>query len=157
MARGERILKGNGQTKEHAYFIEDVVRGQWSSGKRNYIMRETAKMDRARKGQFAVRIFWEEEGGSSGKDASFTIRQVFAGFAARPQRVTGSKEIRAEPFARAAEDGQVWLIQGAWNASYIDEVTAFPNAAHDDQVDTTSGAYNALYRRPTARNLVGFA
>jgi hypothetical protein len=34
-----------------------------------------------------------------------------------------------------------------WLATYIDELTGFPNARHDDQVDSTSQALEWLWQR----------
>jgi len=43
----------------------------------------------------------------------------------------------------------VYMIAGDWNASYLDELTAFPFGRNDDQVDASSGAFNHL---PSAAN-----
>jgi phage terminase large subunit-like protein len=60
--------------------------------------------------------------------------------------VTGSKEIRVEPYAAQCEAGNVYLVRGSWNAAYIDQLCSFPNGAHDDMVDGSSGAFSKLVR-----------
>jgi len=123
------------------YAIEDVVRGQWSSGERERVMRQTAELDRERG---HVTIWVEEEGGSSGKDSADATVRNLAGFDVHKEKPTGDKAVRAEPFAAQCEAGNVYLVRGGWNGAYIAELTAFPNGAHDDQVDGSSGAFNKL-------------
>ena len=91
------------------YFIEDVVRGRWSPGKRNAIILATAEADAA-KYRNSVLIVREQEPGSSGKvEAATTVRDL-AGFPVRAKPSTGSKAVRAEPFAAQAEAGNVRLV-----------------------------------------------
>lgn len=124
------------------FYIEDVIRGQWSSGQRDKVILQTAEQDRKRYGD--VRIFWEEEPGSSGKDASAAMSKLLVGYAAFSDKVTGDKAIRAEPLAAQAEALNIKLVKGKWFDNWIDEITTFPNGAHDDQVDSASGAFNQL-------------
>ena len=42
--------------------------------------------------------------------------------------------------------GNVCLVQGEWNAAYLDELCIFPNGRFDDQVDASSGAFAQLTR-----------
>ena len=124
------------------WYVEDVVRGQWSSLERETVIRRTAEADSDRYGP--VEIWLEQEPGSGGKDsAEYTIRNL-AGFAAYAERASGTKEVRAEPFAAQCEAGNVKLVRGDWNERYLDELTVFPNGLHDDQVDASSGAFNRL-------------
>ena len=67
-----------------------------------------------------------------------------AGFSARTQPSTGSKEVRAEPLASQAEAGNVKVKRAAWTAAYLSEMLDFPSGANDDQVDATAGAFNKL-------------
>jgi predicted phage terminase large subunit-like protein len=60
------------------------------------------------------------------------------------KRPTGSKEVRAMPFAAACEAGLVELERGDWNRAFIDELCAFPTGQHDDQVDAAADAFNWL-------------
>lgn len=42
------------------------------------------------------------------------------------------------------ESGRVYLIEGQWNESFIQQVTMFPNAKHDEHVDLTCYAIEDL-------------
>ncbi len=123
------------------FYIEDVVRGRWTSHERNLIMLKTAQADGVK-----VRVRLEQEPGSSGVDSVKEIIRMLVGFAVAADRVTGDKGVRAEPFAAQAEAGNVKMVRAVWNSAYLDELTSFPNAAHDDQVDASSGAFNILVR-----------
>jgi predicted phage terminase large subunit-like protein len=124
------------------YFVLDVVRGRWSTDQRETVIKQTAMTDQE---QYKNAVVWlEEEGGSGGKDSSRATVQNLAGFTVKTERPTGAKPVRAEPFAAQAEAGNVSLVEGRWNAPYINELTSFPFGAHDDQVDASSGAFNKV-------------
>lgn len=121
------------------YYIVDVIRGQWSSGERDKVIRQTAILDGRDVTQYA-----EEEPGSSGKDAGLAFVNLLVGFSAKAIRSTGDKVTRADPLASQAEVGNVKLVKGVWNRAFLEEITSFPTGAHDDQVDGASGAFNQV-------------
>jgi predicted phage terminase large subunit-like protein len=131
------------RTDDGRYYVEDVVRGQWSSRQRDQVMLRAAHSDRARYTMEPF-IVVEREGGSSGKDSVFATATQFDGFPIHSVLPTGSKETRAEPFAAQCEAGTVALVRGSWNHSYIEELCLFPMGTYADQVDASSGAYNYL-------------
>jgi predicted phage terminase large subunit-like protein len=137
------------------YYVEDVVRGQWSSGQRDRIMLQTAQTDRAKYGQMQPHIVVEREGGSSGKDSVWATARLFDGFPIHADLPTGSKQARAEPFAAQCEAGNVSLVQGTWNQEYIEELCLFPLGDYADQVDASSGAYNHLSQSTYASRIYG--
>ena len=59
-------------------------------------------------------------------------------------RVTGSKEVMAEPFAAQVQGGNVFLVAGDWHYALLDEMESFPNGKYRDPVDACSGAFNRL-------------
>jgi predicted phage terminase large subunit-like protein len=125
------------------YFVDDVIRGQWSTLERDRIIEAAAHRDRKRYG-VSVQTWVEQEPGSGGKEsAEATIRQL-AGFVVRADRPTGDKRARAEPYAAQCEAGNVRLTRAAWNQSYVEELCLFPNCGFADQVDASSGAFNKL-------------
>lgn len=132
-----------GTSRDGVYYIADVKRGRWSSGERDAIMKQQAAID-ANTMRGLVEIWTEQEPGSGGKDSAQATIKLLAGYAVYAQTSTGSKEVRALPFAAQAEAGNVRLLRGDWNAAYIDELSVFPFGAHDDQVDASSGAFNKL-------------
>jgi predicted phage terminase large subunit-like protein len=129
-------------TADDLFYVVDVVRGQWSSAQRERVIKQTAELDRQRFGQ--VQIWVEQEPGSGGKEsAEATIRNL-VGFPVFADRVTGSKDVRLEPFASPAEVGNVKLVRGPWNWDWLEEMCAVPSGRYRDQVDATAGAFNKL-------------
>lgn len=121
------------------FYVEDVVRGQWSALARERIMRQTAQLDG---GNVSVGV--EQEPGSGGVESAEASIRNLAGFPVYAERVTGDKAVRAMPFAAQCEARNVKLVQGSWNAAYLDELCSFPFGSHDDQVDASSGAFAKL-------------
>jgi len=121
------------------YWIESVIRGQWSAAERNRIIQQTAQMDGPE-----TEIWIEQEGGSGGKEsAEISVREL-VGFSVHTDRVTGDKLTRARPFAAQCEAGNVRIVAGEWNDAYLDELHGFPERKSDDQVDASSLGFNKL-------------
>jgi predicted phage terminase large subunit-like protein len=123
------------------YRITHVTRGQWSPAQRRTIQRQTAEID----GLQTV-IHLAQDPGAAGVDQVEHDKINLAGFATISNRPTGSKEVRAMPFAAACEAGLVELERGDWNRAFIDELCSFPTGQHDDQVDAAADAFNYLAR-----------
>jgi predicted phage terminase large subunit-like protein len=123
------------------YRVTHVSRGQWSPAQRRTIQRQTAEID----GLQTV-IHLAQDPGAAGVDQVQHDQANLAGFATVTARPTGSKEVRAMPFAAACEAGLVELEHGEWNRAFVDELCGFPTGQHDDQVDAASDAYNYLSR-----------
>lgn len=124
-------------------YIEDVVRGQWSAGEREAVIKQTAIMDAERFGsKMAVTIWIEQEPGSGGKESAENTIRNLSGFVIKADRPSGDKDTRLEPFAAQAEAGNVRLVKGQWNYGYIEELVAIPNGKYRDQADATAGAFN---------------
>jgi len=124
------------------YYVLDVVRGKWSPADRNKVMRQTTALDAQVCPRYSV--WTEQEPGSGGKESAINTVTELAGYDVHAEPVTGSKVVRANPFAAQCEVGNVKLIAGPWNAAYLDELCAFPDGPHDDQVDASSGAFAKL-------------
>jgi predicted phage terminase large subunit-like protein len=135
-------------------YIEHVVRGQWGPTEfegPTGVFVSTIRMDPP-----WTRHREEEEGGSSGKKVIAAHALLLHGFDYLGVRSTGDKATRAKPFRTQCAIGNVWLVQGAWNMAWIDEICQFRDDGSDqvdDQVDATSCAYNevALNANQTAR------
>lgn len=56
----------------------------------------------------------------------------------------------ALPVASRAQAGKVYIVPGAWNAAFLDEVCAFSGdgSGHDDQVDGLTIAYRGASKPP---------
>lgn len=120
-------------------WVLNVKRGQWDTDERERVKMQTAKTDGK-----AVRIGVEQEPGSAGKDtARATVRRM-NGYKIFIERPTGDKTVRAIPYSEQVNGENVYLAEGDWNASYLDELENFPFGTHDDQVDASSGAHRML-------------
>lgn len=128
------------RTREGRFVVEHVTRGQWSSRQRDMVMRQTAAADAQLPGA-AVRTVVEREPGSSGKEAAEAFVRMLAGFPVAVDLPSGSKEVRAQPYAAQAEAGNVDLVAGPWLETYLEELTLFPFGGNDDQVDGSSGSF----------------
>lgn len=91
-------------------------------------------------------IEWDfpQDPGQAGKAQKLAIARLLPGRVVTFSPETGSKEDRARPFAAAVGNGNVALVRGAWNQSYLEECRTFPAGAFKDQVDATSRAYAKL-------------
>ena len=122
------------------WVVEDIVRGQWSSAQKQEVIRQVAASDGRH-----VPIVMEQEGGSAGKDVvDHYAREVLVGYTFHAEKPTGDKSTRALPLSSAAEAGNVYLVEGRWNSTFLDEATQFPGGQHDDQVDAVSQGLNYI-------------
>lgn len=128
-----------GRDEAGIIYVVDVVRGQWSTDKRNTRICETAAMDGR-----VVRIRGAQDPGSAGVDAGTAFTRMLAGYAVKTERVSGSKETRADPFSAQVNAGNVRLVRGDWNRDFIEELRTFPNGKHDDIVDAASDAFTEM-------------
>jgi len=128
------VLMGkHGDGAAARYYVGDVVRGRWAPAERNNVLLQTAQADRARPG--FRRTWFEAPVFDKDRAAARAIVAKLAGHAVAADDVggQGSKELRAEPLAGAAEAGLVSLVAGAWNAAYLTEMEGFPRGAYKDQ------------------------
>jgi predicted phage terminase large subunit-like protein len=133
------------------FVIEDVVRGRWSALEREQHIKRISQLDQdnLQRGRWvSYQIVIEQEPGSGGKEsAEATIRNL-AGFDVTADRVTGSKEVRAEPFAAQVQAGNVWLVAGLWVQEFRDEAEAWPRGRTLDQIDAAAMAFAHLTMGP---------
>lgn len=67
----------------------------------------------------------------------------FQGF---KESTLGSKEDRAQNVADHGAVYKIYLVEGDWNADFIQEHTDFPNGRFKDKVDATSVIYSYLFK-----------
>jgi predicted phage terminase large subunit-like protein len=142
--------------KDKTYVLEHVVRGQWGALEREEKIRFWAERDAKSLRPGAYEVGVEQEPGSGGKESAESTIRNLRGFKVYADKVTGSKEIRAEPFAAQVQGGNVSMVAGIWQADLLDEMQSFPNGKYRDQVDACSGAFNRLVSGPIY-NLFGGA
>jgi predicted phage terminase large subunit-like protein len=134
--------------KSGKWIIIDVVRGQWSSEKREKIIRQTAEAD-----GYNTTVYIEQEPGSGGKESAMSTVRNLEGFACYRDLPTGNKEYRADPFSVQVNEGNVMMLRGDWNAKFREELRYFPFSTYKDQVDSASGAFAKLVIRKKAGKL----
>lgn len=135
--------------KNGKVIIHDIKRGQWSTENREAIIRSTAEADGK-----DVKVYFEQEPGSGGKESAEATTRNLAGFAAYKDRPVGNKVFRADPFSVAVNNGDVLLLRGEWNKELINELQFYPFSKYKDQVDACSGAFNKLAGKRIARKIV---
>lgn len=129
------------------WFVSDVVRGQWSAWDRERIIKNTAEQDAVRFGQYNFEIYVEQEPGSGGLESAERSIAMLAGYKVYKDKVTGSKEIRADPYAAQWQGGNITILKARWNDAFLDEHEAFPTSQYKDQVDAAGGAFMKLAKK----------
>ncbi|MCI0393291.1 MAG: phage terminase large subunit [Acidobacteria bacterium] len=129
------------QSSRGIFYVEDVVRGQWTTHPRNQKIKQTAELDRQKYG--FIRTYVEQPPGL-GKESTDRVVKLLAGYPVQADPVRGDKVERAEPYKDQCEAGNVKLLAGEWNRNYLNEMAAFPAGRFDDQVDGSSGAFRKL-------------
>ena len=128
--------------KDGTTIIEDVVRGQWASLEREKRIMQAAEIDKQLCRSYQLWI--EQEPGSGGKESAEASARRFKGYSVFLDKVTGSKEARAEPYAAQVQAGQVYIKAADWNREWLEEHEQFPLGKYVDQVDASAGAFNKL-------------
>jgi phage terminase large subunit-like protein len=124
------------------YTIESCVSGQWSALPREVHIKQCAENDKVVCKN--VRTFVEQEPGSGGKESAEATVRMLRGHRIYADKVTGSKEDRAEPYAAQVQNKGVKLLAGPWVTSFLDEHEVWPNGPFMDKVDASAGAFNKL-------------
>jgi predicted phage terminase large subunit-like protein len=140
-ARTAGVLMG--RTEKGMFVILDVVKERLGAVEREALIKRMAIVD-AQRYDGRVTTYVEQEPGSGGKESAEATVRNLAGFDCRIERVTGAKEVRAEPMAAQASVGNVKLLKGRWNEEFLDEIEVFPVGRLKDQCDAASGALNKL-------------
>ena len=126
--------QGNG-----LFYVEDVIRFRETGAAVRRAIKNTASIDGR-----ATYIVVPQDPGQAGKDQAASIIGENAGYRIEAERETGSKDVRAEPFAAQCEAGNVFLKRGPWNDAFINELCNFPTGSNDDQVDAAAGAFTKI-------------
>ena len=130
--------------KDGRIVVQDVKRFQKDVHTREAIIKQTAEIDNT---QGRTEIWVEQEPGSGGKESAERTIANLQGFVCRADKVTGSKEIRAEPYVAQVQGGNVHLLRKKWNREFIEEHETFPTGTYKDQVDASAGAYAKLINK----------
>lgn len=124
------------------YYIENVIRDRLSPSQRDAKIMAVAEDD-ARMNS-GVRIRADQDPAQAGKSDAGNFCRMLERYDVQTKVISGDKIVNSRPFRSAVEGGRVYIVEAAWNKSYLDELESFPLGKHDDQVDASSGAYNEL-------------
>jgi predicted phage terminase large subunit-like protein len=134
-----------GLDQSGGFWVLDVIRVQLDPFMREALIKRTAYYDGVR-----VRVGIEQGPADAGKESAMASARRLAGFRVTLDRVTGSKEERADLFAYQMNAGNVYCVNRPWTDEWIEELSYFPYGKHDDQVDSVSGAF-AMLAKPRGR------
>ena len=131
------------------FLVLDVVRLRGSAREIEKAILKAANLDGT-----SVHIGLPEDPGQAGKSQVAHLTGLLAGYHVIATRESGSKFVRAEPLSSQIESGNVSMIRGDWNRTFIEELRDFPHGRKDDQVDALVRAFVTVtnLRKPT-RNL----
>jgi len=124
------------------YYVIDVIRGRWSTDKRNAIIRSTAEADGR-----GVIVHLPQDPGAAGKDSKLFFARLLDGFLVKIEPVSGSKATRADPYSSQVNAGNVTLLRAPWNTPFVNEHKAFlpdNKAGTDDQIDAAGDGYTEV-------------
>jgi len=138
----------DGKERKSKYFVDDVIRGQWSSGNREKRIFSASERDGKK-----VWVLIEQEPGSGGKESAEATAKALVGRHVELERPTGDKEARADPFAVAVENGEIDILNASWTYDLLEEYKYFPHSKFKDQVDAGAAAFNKL--RITGKVYIG--
>lgn len=131
-----------GRLENGQYIILDVKRLALNAASVRAMIKSTAATDKAEYN--CQRIFIPQDPGQAGKEQAQSYVRSLAGYSVKTKIVSGSKIVRAEPFAAQWQQGNILLLQGNWNENFLNELEGFPDAVHDDQVDAAADAFTAV-------------
>lgn len=131
--------------KNGAWYVVDMKRFRKTPRKVQQEIVRTAKEDPP-----GTRIRMEQEPGASGKIVIDHYKEtVLKGYDFEGVPSLKKKTLRAKPFSAEVEQGNVYLVRGEWNATFLDEHQSFKGEDEkNDQVDTSTGAHTEL-QNPT--------
>lgn len=130
-----------GRNKETGRFIiGDMVRFRGRPDEVQTKLKFTSDADKP----LHVKQSLPKDPGQAGDHQVMTFTNLLAGASVESSPESGSKYIRAEPFAAQVNIGNVDVVRGPWLTALVDEMRNFPNGKYDDQIDGLSRAFMTL-------------
>lgn len=133
---GSKISRSNVTRK---IYIRDMIRGKKSPAKVKALVKAAAEKD-----GHGVKIWMEQEPGSSGVTVITDYTKELAAYAFEGEKATGPIEVRASPLIASIEIGNVYMVVADWNEDLRDELNGFPDGDNDDQIVAIALGYNKL-------------
>ena len=128
-----------GITPDGAIVIRDMERFRGSPGKVEDALVRMASQD----GRNCAVAVWQDPGQAGKSQVEHLGKKLRSGgYVLHSEPATSNKETYAKLWSPVAERGDVYLVRGAWNDTFMGECEAFPTpGVHDDQVDAASRGY----------------
>jgi predicted phage terminase large subunit-like protein len=92
----------------------------------------------------AIPIGLPQDPGQAGKQQVAWLAGQLHGYRVVASPESGSKLLRAGPVAAQADAGNMALLRGGWNATFLEELRDFPMGRKDDQVDALARGFGLL-------------
>lgn len=131
-----------GRSAEKQYYVMDVIRLQGTPLDVERAIKNAASQDGQR-----VMVALEHDPGQAGVVEASYYTRTLAGLNIRMiQFGKKSKIERATPYSAQVQAGNIFLVKGPWNETFITEHVNFPptSKGKDDQVDAGSGGFFVL-------------
>lgn len=132
-----------GRRKNGRFIVADVINQQIKAGDVEKLIQMTAISDRNKYG-YNYRVRLPQDPGAAGKIVAKQYLNNLSGFDVKKESVSGSKQLRATPFAAQWQNGFIDILVAPWNEDYFSQLESFPESKHDDMVDASSDAFNEL-------------
>lgn len=128
------------RAKDGTYYIEHASRRRLGPRSARRSMKNYASQDGK-----DVMISIPQDPGQAGKDQAREIVSFLSGFNARASLESGDKLTRLEPFSAQCEAGNVKLVKGSWNKTFLSELCLVPNGKFWDQADAAGRAFSQVH------------
>lgn len=130
-----------GRRRDGSFIVAHVINQLVKAGDVENLILLTAIADRARFGSI-YHVHIPQDPGAAGKIVAHNYVKKLAGFNVKSDPVSGSKELRATPFAAQWQNGNIYVLIAEWNEMYFNQLESFPASGHDDMVDASADAFN---------------
>jgi len=137
-------------TNDGNIYIIDVIRTKREPGGVEELIVKTADKDKLN-----VTVDLPQDPGQAGKFQIRSLVRSLIGHDVVWSPETGSKEVRAEPYAAQAKAGFVHVLRALWNDKYIEELCIFPYSEFKDQTDASSRGLSRLIPKREEYDITG--
>ena len=121
------------------FLVLDVIRMRGTARQIEQAIVDAAQLDGT-----SVHIGFPEDPGQAGKSQVSHYVGLLAGYHVVATRESGSKILRAQPLSSQIENGNLSVVRGEWNRTFLEELRDFPFGRKDDQVDALVRAFTTL-------------
>jgi predicted phage terminase large subunit-like protein len=143
-----------GMSPDGSFGFIHVMRDRKDADEVYGLIKSTSKDDSARFQD--VEISLPQDPGQAGKSQAAILIKLLAGFTVECTPESGDKVTRATPLASQVNAGNVWMLEGDWNADFREEMRKFPGGRYKDMVDAASRAFNKLAGDQTLDGILTF-